>query len=68
MKNAKKMVEPKKKTVGDLLGTVEITPKKDHEIHFNEHHIYLKEGKPAPVPQIFLQNLVTSKVIDKLPK
>jgi hypothetical protein len=57
-----------KKKLGDILGAVEVTPKKDHEIHFNDYHIYLKEGVSSPVPQMFLQNLVTSKVIDKLPE
>ncbi len=51
-----------------LQGEIEITPEKDFHIVQNEIDIYLKTGEPVTVPRKFLQNLVTEKVIDKLPK
>lgn len=52
----------------DKYEEVEIKPKKDFRITHNQFDIVIKEGVSVPVPRIFLQNLVTEKVIDKLPK
>ena len=57
------------KTLKDLLKGVEIkNPLKDFRITHNQFDIVIKKGEPVTVPSKFLQNLVTEKVIDKLPK
>lgn len=43
--------------------TTEISPLKDHVIHFNEYHKELKKGERAKVQDRFLKNLKTEKVI-----
>ena len=55
------------KPLKDILKPVEITPLKDFHIVFNQWDIDLKEGVPAPVPQMFFQNLVTEGVIKEIP-
>lgn len=50
---------------------VEIIPLRDFPqgIHQNEIHIdNIKEGEPVTIPRQFLQNMVTEKVISKIPK
>lgn len=56
------MVDPKKKSK-ELGEKVEITPLRDHEIHFNKIHHDIKKGVKIKVEKIFLQNLKTEKVI-----
>ena len=71
MKNEKEEKKESKKTLGDLLKAVEIIPLRDFPsgIHQNEIHIdNIKEGVPVIIPQKFLQNMVTEKVIDKIPR
>lgn len=61
--------ETVKKKVVDFTDKFEIEkPLKDHEIHFNECHIFIKEGEPVTVPRLFAQNMVTEGVIKELPK
>ena len=50
---------------------VEIIPLRDFQpgIHQNEIHIdSIKMGEPVTIPRQFLQNMVTEKVISKIPK
>lgn len=68
MKNEKEEKKEPKKTLGDLLKSVEITPLRDFRITHNEFDIVLKEGELVTIPQKFHQNLVAEKVIDKLPR
>ena len=54
-----------------LSENVEIIPLRDFKpgIHHNEIHIdNIKAGVPVTIPRQFLQNMVTEKVINKIPK
>jgi hypothetical protein len=52
------------KTVADILGAAVIMPEKDFEICFPpRYHIIITKGVEVTIPQMFLQNLVTEKVI-----
>jgi len=37
--------------------------KKNHEIHFNEHHIVIKKGEEVKVPKMFIETLKVEQVI-----
>jgi hypothetical protein len=66
----KKDKEPKIKEV-ELSNEVEIMPLRDFPqgIHHNEVHIdNIKKGKPVTIPRLFLQNMVTEKVINEIPE
>lgn len=52
----------------NLTTEVEIKPLKDFHIVQNKIDIILKAGETVTVPRQFLQNLVTEKVIEKIPK
>ena len=52
----------------DMLEEVEIMPLSDFRITHNEYDIIIKEGVSVPIPRLFLQNMVTEKVIDKIPE
>ena len=54
------------KQLKDILKPAEITPLKDFHIVFNQWDIELKEGVSAPVPQMFLKNLVAEGVINEI--
>lgn len=59
-----------KKPINDL-EKIEIIPLRDFPqgIHQNEIHINnIKKGEKVAVPRRFLQNMVTEKVINKIPK
>lgn len=60
--------EKSKKPASDPFEEVEIMPLKDFRITHNKYDITIKEGESVLVPQIFLQTLVTEKVIKKHPK
>ena len=53
------MSEEKKKKVE----MVEIKPKKDFRIKFNEHDIKIIKGEKISIPKLFINNLKTEKVI-----
>jgi hypothetical protein len=48
---------------------VEIVPLRDFPqgIHQNEIHIEIREGVPVSIPRRFLKNMLTEKIIAKLP-
>ncbi len=58
----------KNKSVEELPEEVEILPLKDFHIVQNEIDITIKKGESVAIPRRFLQNMVTEKVIDKIPK
>lgn len=64
MKKKSEDTEPAKT---ELSGEVEIMPKKDFHLVQNEIDIVIQAGVSVPIPRKFLQNMVTEKVIDKLP-
>ncbi len=54
-----------KKVEKKLPSSTEVLPLKDFRICFNEHDIKIKKGEKIRVPNMFLENLVTEKVIKK---
>ena len=59
---------PEPKTPFDM---VEIVPLRDFApgIHHNDIHVdNIKMGEPVTIPRKFLRNMVTEKVIDKIPQ
>ena len=67
MKLKKEQLKDEVKSLKDILKVVEIIPEKDFHITHNKWDIVLKEGEPVPIPQMFLQNMVTEGVIKKIP-
>jgi len=59
------MKEVKKEKAAKLPSSTEIMPLKDHHIVHNEHNIKIVKGEKCRVPDMFLQNLKTEKVIKK---
>ena len=55
------MEKKKSKTIAE--GMVEVLPLKDFVLFQNDVHIVLKKGETNAVPERFLQNLKTEKVI-----
>jgi hypothetical protein len=62
----KKEREVKLKEV-ELPTEIEIMPLRDFQITHNQYHIVIKEGVPVAIPRIFLKNMVTEKIINKIP-
>lgn len=57
---------PKEKQ--SLYDEVEIMPNRDFRITHNQYDIIIEKGVPVTIPRLFLQNMVTEKVIEKIPK
>lgn len=58
-------MKDEKKVKEKLPASTEIMPLKDFRIVHNEHDIEIKKGEKMRVPEMFIKNLLTEKVIKK---